>query len=46
MHAQAFRQLFALPAYESAICCLNIGHIQSSRTHRQRPSPADYFSAL
>ena len=46
MHAQAFRQLFALPAHESAICCLNIGHIQSSRTNRPRPSPADYFSAL
>ena len=46
MQAQPIRQLFALPAHESAICWLNIGHIQSSRTNRQRPSPADYFSAL
>ncbi len=46
MHSQAIRKLFALPANESAICCLNIGHVQSSRTNRQRPSPADYFSSL
>lgn len=46
MDSQAIRALFALSDQESAICCLNIGHIRSPREDRQRPHTQDFFSTL
>lgn len=46
MSSQPIRQLFGLHAHEMAVCCLNMGHIQSSRQQRQRPTLADYYGSL
>lgn len=46
MSSQPVRQLFKLDDDETAVCCLNIGHILSPRQERTRPKPADYHRSL
>lgn len=46
MSSQPIRQLLNLHAHEMAVCCLNIGHIESARQDRQRPSLNDYHRSL
>ena len=46
LQSPGLRALFALKAYERALCFINIGTAASSRLRRARPLPADYVSAL
>ena len=46
MDSLALRTLFSLSPHETAVCCLNMGHITEPRQERNRPTPARYFSTL
>lgn len=46
LQSAPFRQLFALQADEDALCFINMGTIQSSRSQRARPAVSSYFSSL
>lgn len=46
LQSSTFRQLLGLCAQETALCCLNFGHIIEPRKPRPRPEVARYYAVL